>query len=272
MDNDDQVLQKEFIEKLLKKKAVQDHLEGFIKTAKDAVPLLKEYVSAIPEICAKLQEWIDDLATQELAVNITNTTTTAVGAVSIGLLFTPLAPFGLLGLAASGISAAATFTGDTIANHVKGKEIKKIVDEKKKLIDQAEKAVADLDALIKKVAEHGNITYTNASKICFGITGVAKAGAAVRVAFQGDKFARLIGLFRVWRAGQLAPGGLRAIRGVAGAGSKLLGGLGVWAVFDGWMNGNPTKNATVETKVKFEEAAKAIRQLINLIEGRPNEQ
>lgn len=274
MGDNDQVLTEQRTEKILKNENVQKFLVQFIKTAEDAVPLLKEYISAIPEICLKLQEWIDDLAVQETAVNVVNTTTTTVGAVSTVLLFTPLAPFGIAGLVGSGIGAAATVAGDGIANHVKGKEIQKIADEKKELIDKAEKAVKELDALIKKVADHGKISYTKASTLCFGITGVAKASAGARVLLQGDKFARLMGLFRVWRAGQLAPGGLRAIRGVAGAGSKLLGGLGVvlgvWAVYDGWANGNPTKNATIETKTKFEEATKAIRQLIDLIEGQQN--
>ena len=103
MGDNDQVMTEEQTEKILKNENVQKFLVQFVKVAEDAVPLLKEYISAIPEICLKLQEWIDDLAVQETAVNVVNTTTTTVGAVSTVLLFTPLAPFGIAGLVGSGI-------------------------------------------------------------------------------------------------------------------------------------------------------------------------
>ena len=132
------------VNKLLKNEIVQNDIEKFVKKVKDAVPMLKNHVAAIREICEKLQEWIDDLTNQELAVNVTNTATTAATAVSAGLLFTPLAPFGLIGLAGAGISATATAVGDGVANHVKGKRIQEVANEKKDLIDQVENCVQDL--------------------------------------------------------------------------------------------------------------------------------
>jgi len=40
---------------------VQTLLIEFAETSKEALPLLQEYVDAIPEICKQLQIWIDDL-------------------------------------------------------------------------------------------------------------------------------------------------------------------------------------------------------------------
>ena len=176
-----------------------------------------------------------------------------------------------MGLVGSGVGAAATAVGDGIANSVKGGKIKEIAESKKDLMNKAESMMADLNDLIRKVAKAGKIPVTTASEICFGFAGVAKSAAGARVMLQGDKLAKLMHLFRVWRAGQLAPGGLSAIRGVAGAGSKTLGFLGavvgVWTTVDGWVNGNPTKNGTIKMKKDFEESRKAILQLINLLEG-----
>lgn len=209
---------------------------------------------------------------QENAVNGVNTGMAVVSVASTIALFTPFAVFGVIGLIGTGVGGAAAAVGDGIANNVKANRIKDILESKKDLVERAEEKMKSLQHLIEKVAETGKIPITSAETICFGIANVAKAGAGARVALQGDKVARLFGLFRVWRAGQLAPGGVAAIRGLAGAGSKLLGGLGavigIWVAIDGWVYGNRTKNATIENKKSLENSRGGLLQFIDILEGK----
>lgn len=212
---------------------------------------------------------------QETAVNAVNTTSATVAAVSTVLLFTPLAAFGAVGLIGSGVAGAATGVGDAIANSVKSDKIKEISKANEGLMKDVEAKLVEMDKLINKVADVGKIPITTARQVTFGFVQLAKSAAYGRMFAAGDKIPRLMGLFRVWRAGQLAPGGTAAIRTVAGAGSRAFAFLGsvvsIWIAVDGWVNGNPTKNATIEMKGKFQESEKALKQMIDMLEGKLSE-
>ncbi|XP_031565597.1 uncharacterized protein LOC116300796 [Actinia tenebrosa] len=260
---------------LEKNPQVQKLIKKFMKTSDEAIPFMKEYADAVPEICTKLQEWIDNLQVQETAVNSVHTATTGVAIASTVALFTPLAVFGVVGLIGSGVGAAAVTVGDAVSNRVKAKKIKELVESKAILLKKAEEKLKELQDIIKKVSDVGKIPITTANKICFGMMDIARAGAGASITLQGDTIATLFGMFQVWRAGQLAPNGLAVIQGVSGAGSILISGLGavvgVWVVIDGWFNGNPTKKATIDTKKQLEESTRAILNLINIFEGNQNE-
>ena len=78
-----------------------------------------------------LKEFIDDIRTQEKAVNSAKTGAAALGVVSAIGLFTPFAPLALGGLVAAGGAGVATTIGDLIANKVKGANLKSKVDNMK---------------------------------------------------------------------------------------------------------------------------------------------
>lgn len=251
---------------------VQGHIQDFIEASKDALPILKRYVAHIPNICDDLQDWIDDLRVQEIAVNGTNTLSAATGIVSTILLFTPLAVFGVGGLIGSGVAGGAIAIGDNIYNKVKGKKIQELVDENKEMMGKVENIMERFQALIKKVADVGKIHIADASTICIGLAGIAHTGAGLRAALNADKFTRLMCFFRMWRAGQLLPVGIATIRSITGVGSKLFGGLGagvsVVTIVNGWVNGNPTRKSTIAMKKQLEESKGALEQLIDLLEGK----
>ena len=75
-----------------------------------------------------LKAFIDDIRTQERAVNSAKTGAAALGVVSAIGLFTPFAPLAIGGLVAAGGAGVATTIGDLIANKMKGGNLKSKVD------------------------------------------------------------------------------------------------------------------------------------------------
>lgn len=75
-----------------------------------------------------LKEFIDDIRTQEIAINSTKTGSAALGTDSAIGLFTPYAPLALAGMVAAGGVAVATSIGDMIANKVTSGNLEEKVD------------------------------------------------------------------------------------------------------------------------------------------------
>jgi len=203
-----------------------------------------------------------------------NTATTTVTVASTVALFTPLAVFGVIGLIGAGVGAAATGVGDLAANRTKARKIKQILESKKDLMAKAEEKMGYMQDLIKKVSDVGKIPTKTAEDLCFSVTKLAQAGAGATVIMQGEKVARLFTVFNAWSAGHVAGTGMAAIQTAAGLGSQIMGGfgavIGIWVTMDGWIRGNPTKNATIELIQKMEQSRKATLMLIKLLEGKPH--
>ena len=92
---------------------------------------LTKMIKSRQEMIDWLKEFIDDIRTQEKAVNSAKTGAAALGVVSAIGLFTPFAPLALGGLVAAGGAGVATTIGDLIANKVKGGNLKSKVDNMK---------------------------------------------------------------------------------------------------------------------------------------------
>lgn len=104
-------LDAELLSKLL------NHLTKMIKSRQGMIDWLKEF--------------IDDIRTQEIAVNSTKTGAAVLGVVSAIGLFTPFAPLAVAGIVAAGGAGVATTIGDLIANKVKGGNLETKVDNMK---------------------------------------------------------------------------------------------------------------------------------------------
>ena len=124
--------------------------------------LVRDIVRSINTLLKKLREtseWFDlviqDLANQSFYVNSAKTFNASVAVVSSVLLFCgPLAPFGVGGLAFSGVAGGATAVGDYVATNHKAKlskdKFKEIQMEEKKLVELLEELQKASNEISKK--------------------------------------------------------------------------------------------------------------------------
>ena len=118
---------------------------------------LTKMIRSRKEMISWVEEFIDDIQKQEIAINSTKTGAAALGVVSAIGLFTPFAPLALAGLVASGGAGLATSIGDFIANKVKGGNLKEKVDNMKNEDDDLQKLQTKLDeeaVLLAKVRNY----------------------------------------------------------------------------------------------------------------------
>lgn len=93
---------------------------------------LTKMIKSRQEMIGWLEEFIDDVRNQEIAVNSTKTGAAVLGVVSAIGLFTPLAPLAVAGMVTAGGAGVATTIGDLIANKVKGGNLETKVQSMKK--------------------------------------------------------------------------------------------------------------------------------------------
>lgn len=93
---------------------------------------LTKMIKSRQEMIGWLEEFIDDVRNQEIAVNSTKTGAAVLGVVSAIGLFTPFAPLAVAGMVTAGGTGVATTIGDLIANKVKGGNLETKVQSMKK--------------------------------------------------------------------------------------------------------------------------------------------
>ena len=114
---------------------------------------LQKMIDSRKEMIKWLQDFIEDIKTQERGINGAKTGGAVLGVVSFFGLFTPAAPLALAGLVGAGVTGAATMIGDFIANKVKGGNLKAKVEEMKAKDSELEKLQKELNAQAEILAQ-----------------------------------------------------------------------------------------------------------------------
>jgi len=110
-------------------------------------------VKSRQEMVKWLEDFIEDVRTQEIAINSVKTGAAVVGTASAIALFTPLAPVALAGMVLAGGAGVATTIGDFIANKVKGGNLENKVENMKTEDSALEKLQQELNAQAELLAE-----------------------------------------------------------------------------------------------------------------------
>lgn len=263
-------LDTELLSKLL------NHLTKMIKSRQDMIDWLKEF--------------IDDIRTQEIAVNSAKTGAAVLGVVSAVGLFTPFAPLAVAGVVAAGGAGVATTIGDLIANKVKGGNLETKVDNMKAEDSELQDLQRKLDEQARILAEELKISKDDA--YLFLLVGVpqmaAQAGVqvvngvvqmakllphlkAINDAMRlGASFSQAVALSNtVFQGGRLTIAA--GVEGAAVAGTtlavttaaKALGGLGaVIGVADAiysWSTKNPNRESAEDLLPNLEENLESLK-------------
>ena len=114
---------------------------------------LQKMIDSRKEMIKWLQDFIEDIKTQEIAINGAKTGGAVLGVVSVVGLFTPAAPLALAGLIGSGATGVAATIGDLIANKVKGGNLEAKVEEMKAQDSKLEKLQKELNAQAEILAQ-----------------------------------------------------------------------------------------------------------------------
>ena len=114
---------------------------------------LQKMIDSREEMIKWLQDFIEDIKTQEIAINGAKTGGAVLGVVSFFGLFTPAAPLALAGLVGAGATGVATTIGDFIANKVKGGNLEAKVEEMKAEDSELEKLQKELNAQAEILAQ-----------------------------------------------------------------------------------------------------------------------
>lgn len=238
-----------------------------------------------------LEEFINDIRTQEIAVNSTKTGAAVLGVVSAIGLFTPFAPLAVGGLVAAGGAGVATTIGDLIANKVKGGNLETKVDNMKaedsklrdlqrELDDQADILAKELkiskdDAILfllvgvpKMAAQAGVQVVNGAVQIVKLLPHLKAINDAMRL---GASFSQAVALSNtVFQGGRLTVAA--GVEGAAVAGTtlavtttaKALGGLGaVVGVADAiysWSTKNPNRKSAEDLLPNLKENLKSLKE------------
>lgn len=132
-------------------------------------------------------EWFDgflhEMDIHEGAVRAAKTAAAGGGLFSTILLFTPLAPFGAVGLVVSGAAGAATGVADFIANHVKNGDVQKHIDESKGAEEELKAAVEAINKHVREIEESLDISHEDANSVLLAILNYIKtaAGAGITI-------------------------------------------------------------------------------------------
>lgn len=114
---------------------------------------LQKMIDLREEMIKWLQDFIEEVKTQERGVNRAKTGGAMLGVASFFGLFTPAAPLALAGMVVAGATGVATTIGDFIANKVKGGNLKAKVEEMKAEDSELEKLQKELKAQAEILAQ-----------------------------------------------------------------------------------------------------------------------
>lgn len=114
---------------------------------------LTEMIKSREGMIKWVEEFIQDIKNQEIAINTTKTAAAVTGTIATIGLFTPFAPLAAAGLVASASAGVATSIGDLIANKVKGDNLEEKVSEMKKEDSELQKLQETLDQQAEKLAK-----------------------------------------------------------------------------------------------------------------------
>ena len=115
---------------------------------------LTKMINSREQMIKWVEESIQDIKNQDIAINSTKTGAVVTGTLSVIGLFTPFAPLAAAGLVASaGAGVRATSIGDLIANKVKGGNLEGKVNDMKKEDSELEKLQETLDQQAEKLAK-----------------------------------------------------------------------------------------------------------------------
>lgn len=251
---------------------------------------LQKMIDLREEMIKWLQDFIEEVKTQERGVNSAKTGGAMLGVASFFGLFTPAAPLALAGLVVAGATGVATTIGDFIANKVKGGNLKAKVEEMKAEDSELEKLQKELNAQAEILAQRLDISKDDA--ILFLLVGVPKMAAqagvqvvrgfvdivkilphlnAIKDAMKlGASLPQALALSNtVFQGGRLT---VMAGEGAAMAGTtlavtaftKALGGLGaVIGIADAiisWSSTNPNRKSAEDLLPKLEENLKSLEE------------
>lgn len=117
---------------------------------------LGKMIKSREEMMKWLEDFIEDVKTQEIAINSVKTGAAVVGTASAIALFTPLAPIALAGMVVAGGAGVATTIGDFIANKVKGGNLETKVENMKAEDSELEKLQQELNGQAEILAKVNN--------------------------------------------------------------------------------------------------------------------
>ena len=242
-----------------------------LKTMRSLINKRKE----ISDWCGRL---IEDIKTQEIAVNSAKTAGTVASVVGAILLFTPLAPAGVAALAGGGAAVVATSIGDYIATQVKESSLKDEVSSDKGLADKLQQELEAANKVIERLMDQYDLSKDQATVIVFSsiknggqviIAGVQIFRSVEQIREIAHLSKALVDLSRIGAYVQETTAALTAARVATGA-TKVLGVvgavLGVADVVYSWLSKNPTRKSAEDAKKEIDKSIGELERMVEAID------
>ncbi|XP_034024910.1 uncharacterized protein LOC117509349 [Thalassophryne amazonica] len=112
-----------------------------------------------------LDNFIDEVKTQEVIINSGKTASTAIAIASTVALFTPFAVFGAIGLAASSVGGVGFALGDFIANKIQNSNLEDQLKESKSVEQKLSDLLEDLNSAAKRLSQQLGCTVEMARRL-----------------------------------------------------------------------------------------------------------
>lgn len=241
----------------------------------DLLNTLGDLIKKREDISRWLQDLINTIEKQEVAVNSVKTAE-AVGGILGAMLLLTLPPVGARTLAVSSASAVATNIGDMIANKIRESSLKDEVSSDKYLAEKLSKELKQADEVIERLIDQYQLTKDQATAAVFGsikghgqcvINGVVVFQNIDRireVACHTTALADLTNIGTVVNQTALA---LTAAR-VATRTLGMVGfDFGIADVVLSWTTDNPTKASANNAKETIDKSISQLRSLKYTIES-----
>ena len=239
----------------------------------DLLETMQSLIGKRKQISDWCERLIEDIKTQEIAVNSAKTVGTAASVIGAILLFTPLAPAGIAALAGGGAAIVATSIGDYIATQVKDSSLKDEISSDKELADKLKEELEAANEVIERLMDQYDLTKDQATVIVFSSI---KNGGQVIIAgvqiFQSVEQIReiaylskaLVDLGKIGAFVEETTVALTAARVASGA-TKVLGVvgaiLGVADVVYSWMSENPTRTSAERAKTEIDKSVSELERM-----------
>lgn len=236
---------------------------------------LEDLIRKRESISRWLQELINTVEKQEVAVNSVKTAGAVGGILGTILLFT-LPPVGAAALAASSLSAVATNIGDMIANKVRESSLKDEVSSDKYLTEKLSQELKQADQVIERLIDQYQLTKDQATAAVFAsIKGRGQCVINGVVVFQNiDRIREVVchttalaDLTKIGTVVNQTAVALTAAR-VATRTMGMVGfDFGIADVVLSWTTDNPTKASAKNAKETIDKSISQLRSLKYTIES-----